>query len=407
MDKISRSDIDAFASSIIYFISSILILSLISSSASFILHWIATALLLFHIYRHYFIQMPLLAFWRIYLLLFYGIISSSILSSYVKSSTTDFQAYVPTSGRIAIGVIGVLVSVISMALLYILPLPKLKPPTGIHHRIGTHTFTVNKSRVMSVQCWFPICESNGSRSSFFGLFDRKALMWTSGHPDHEVAEAIKLFEALSVLNNIPYLAFAHMVLAQTHSHWSDHIEVSLDGKGRKMPVAIYSHGLYGWRQIHHTACELLASHGFIVFAVDHTPDATVSRPHLEPHNSARFDFHREDDGEYGPEYRGFYMKGVERRVNDIVELLDHLQSQSQFANVLALNNVLLWGHSYGGNTCGTTAAYDSRIGGIAMWDSWMFPMPDEARNLGARVPLLALSSELWGPSKVRALIIAA
>ncbi len=52
--------------------------------------------------------------------------------------------------------------------------------------------------------------------------------------------------------------------------------------------------MYGWRQCHHSACELLASHGFIVLAVDHAPDCMVARPVGQGKESVPFN-HRTDE----------------------------------------------------------------------------------------------------------------
>lgn len=39
-----------------------------------------------------------------------------------------------------------------------------------------------------------------------------------------------------------------------------------------------------------SACEKLASEGFVVFSLDHTPDATVARPYKKPLETTKFDF---------------------------------------------------------------------------------------------------------------------
>ena len=69
----------------------------------------------------------------------------------------------------------------------------------------------------------------------------------SGHPIHEIDESLTLLDALSALNGIPRWALSHLTLARRHSEWRDDIEVSATGKSsNKLPIAVCSHGLYGW-----------------------------------------------------------------------------------------------------------------------------------------------------------------
>lgn len=104
------------------------------------------------------------------------------------------------------------------------------------------------------------------------------------------------------------------------------------------PIAVYSHGNYGWRQIATSTFEALASQGFVVFSMDHAPSCLSARPlsnqvlpskppHVlsNPYGYTDFDYLLPKDitpGTLGE--RDFFAGGIDRRVREIQCLLDYL-----------------------------------------------------------------------------------
>jgi len=146
---------------------------------------------------------------------------------------------------------------------------------------------------------------------------------------------------------------------ETHNNNNN---INREKDNEKFSVAIFSHGLYGWRQINHSTCENLASHGYIVFACDHSPDGTLTRPFVRDDDNddssssyTSFDYFC-DMKQFSIEERTFYRNGMNRRVYDLRYLIDYIKSDKFYQLYPELKHRLnhqiihLWGHSYGGGT---------------------------------------------------------
>ena len=397
-------DIAIKVSILLYIISSLVLFSSKKTYSPFIIHWIATFFLCYHITFTVSLTSKLISYWRIILLLIYGIITSSYISrQFYLGIDLHF------SSRIAIGVIGIIISLFTYFIILLLPTPSATKLYGKFQYIGTSSFNITKSddhSEMTVQCWYPKAIDDTNYFDF--LFLRKALLWTSGDPNYESIEISQLIEQLSKLNKIPLIAFQQLGIARTNSYFSKEIKLINFGT-QKFPVVIYSHGLYGWRQIHHTACEQLASFGFIVFAVDHFPDATITRIY-QSLESKPFEYHAPPHHDHTEEYRDYYNNGCDRRNQNIIDLIDYLQTNFELKhlnnqNLLNLNEFYLFGHSYGGATVACAACRDDRIAGVVLLDGWLTALRDKDRLNGSKAPILILSSELWPTSPVSFLIV--
>lgn len=296
------------------------------------LHVAGTALLLYHILSKCNIRWHWLlvgAFWRVYLLTIYAIIST--LSIFILSMNST-MVYIVLN-------IGFFVVIFTLLIIYFLPIP---PPANLHGNyefVGTTCFNIKGNREMTIQVWFPTNSTVVKKST-------KSLLWTSGYPTEEYVELYKLLESLGKLNKFPKLAAQHLLLARTNTSWIEDIVLPKHLEHEKIPIVIMSHGLYGWRQVSHSTCEMLASQGFIVFATDHTPDATISRPYRKVDESEMFN-HFEEDGLSGKPFRDFYHNGMNRRANDIIEIMDYICGKFSEIHQVDTSNIFLFGHSYG------------------------------------------------------------
>lgn len=147
--------------------------------------------------------------------------------------------------------LSVILSLTVYPLLYYFPICLPVKLYGVHKNIGTTSFNLSADpltgKPLSVQCWFPI-------PTGVPLGGSPALLWTSGCPIEQHAECFALLQRLAAMNNIPATFMSHLALTRTNSVYRPSASFLAP---ELMPIAIYSHGLYGWRQGHHTACERL------------------------------------------------------------------------------------------------------------------------------------------------------
>jgi hypothetical protein len=268
-------------------------------------------------------------------------------------------------------------SLISSILLFLFPVPSADKLNGPFKKVGTITFTIplthnqgekemdTYNKELTVQCWFPLDAAKFASSP--DSFMNNALLWTSGNPSSQVEEAYLLLDQIAIRQvKIPPFLSRHLLLSRVNAIWQKSMESvaapvhSTALSEASYPVAVYVHGMYGWRQVHSSCCEKLASQGFIVFACDHAPDAMIGRPisratgALKP--AIRFDFNLPKDCTLQEE-KAFYGKGLYRRIHDIHSLIDFISDKENIGSMfpqlkgqIDLNNINCWGHSFGAAT---------------------------------------------------------
>ncbi len=168
------------------------------------------------------------------------------------------------------------------------------------------------------------------------------------------------------------------------------------------PVVVLSHGWSGFRTLHTDLGELLASHGYIVFGIDHTYGAPVVI--FEDGKEVNFDgeaLPRRDD----PDFLKFAEKFVSTYEKDISFVLDVISKPDENNMDEALRQVLdrdrigLLGHSTGGGAGIKVACMDSRVQGIIGLDPWVEAFPESIVERGIKSPYLFLRSEEWKGQK--------
>lgn len=394
--------------------------------AAGIIVWISVALVL----RSIFLTAPAVRIglhWRACVLYFITISAAIVLA--IRISHPDMLRL---DGMLAMGIIMIILSLLSIPLYVFFPRPAATEPVGPYKLIGSTSFIFNLdpkyknlpenagitfdryNTTLPVQVWFPM---EPAQSTWGRIWEEwvsaRSVLWTSGCPGEEYSESSMLLHHIASNYRLPHAITGHLSLARTNSLWQKdmsrilhHLPSFTDSKGststHRFPIAIYSHGMYGWRQIHTSLCESLASLGFIVIACDHAPDGMVSRPiNGTPADCVPFDFHVPAGAE-GMKEREFYCMGFQRRVRDMTGLLDHITSgamETRFPSLkdkLSYDHICLWGHSFGGGTVMSTTCKDSRPARVATLDGWMYPMPDSLRKRGIqRASILNLTSHLW------------
>ena len=252
----------------------------------------------------------------------------------------DGEGVLPTT----LSVLGVLVALPTLLALWLFPVPGTARLPGPHMCVGTTTVNLPHPEdgpgcVLPVQVWFPARQRTARAGRLCGA--NGAVLWTSGHPTHQLTEARMLLAEVAKMAGLPELIFSHLALARSNAVWVDSSEVaaSLDSHGqqatvhskpgaggivpepRKFKMALYSHGKFGWRQLDSRCCEALASQGCVVFAVDHAPDGALSRP-LGLHNQAQCANFTVEEGASDEREQAYYQVGINRRVKELQHVLD-------------------------------------------------------------------------------------
>ncbi|WP_068621249.1 alpha/beta hydrolase family protein [Paenibacillus tuaregi] len=242
----------------------------------------------------------------------------------------------------------------SVALSLLLPVFQLPKPTG-EFKVGTETlhfvdnsreeiFTKQKGdkRELMVQVWYPAAESGGSG------------------PRPVFPEDPKVFQAYtqgySGYMKLPAAAFDYWKYFKANAYTGAEVRPA----NTPYPVVLLSHGMGVGRILHTSQAENLASHGYIVFAVDHTystvatafPDSRVTG-FLTNQSQERFyeDSHT-------------ILQVWNKDISFIVDQLEKLNTgaiASKFKGKLDINNIGMMGHSFGGATAFEAVYSNPRI----------------------------------------------
>jgi platelet-activating factor acetylhydrolase len=183
-------------------------------------------------------------------------------------------------------------------------------------------------------------------------------------------------------------------------------------EGNALPVVVFSHGLTAMRSAYSLIHCDLASHGYIVAAVEHK-DGSACLSYTKTKS--------EDTGDDGPIYEDKWIEYIKTDVNalplrynqvkqrasemslaldflttlgkgqEFEDLLKNDFDFKQFKDRIDLDHVAAMGHSYGGGTTVVTLANDLRFRcGVAL-DTWMFPVYNEVYDL-VKTPLVFINS---------------
>ena len=329
----------------------------------------------------------ILAHWRVWIL-FISVLLSLILGN-----------------SMILDIVVLIAAVLTLIILILFPISDKKKLTG-EYAVGTYSFNIDiklppdtqlynetQTYALPCQCWYPIRKT---KHNWFGT--SPSILWTSADKTQQLLEAKLLLDHLAFDIKVPKIITQHLMLISTNSTHSSPANIIDLGIDKKLPIAIYSHGLTSFRQMHTSCIEQLASHGFVVFSVDHIPSANCARPYKCLHKSQNFDYRIPGSS---PDERVFFQGGVDRRSKEILLLIDHLATLSQELPI-DMSQIHLFGHSFGAVTQATVASRVPTIKSAVLLDSWMFPMPDADRKRGALASILTISSDIWSVAPYQA-----
>ena len=291
--------------------------------------------------------------------------------------------------RVRRGVLGMVGILVVVAPAWALPVVELPPPTG-PYEVATSSFEIRSPdrledygpspgdyRRVMVQVWYPGVVSEGAEL---------LSPWTA---DLEV-----LGPAVSEILGLPGFFLDYTRYTPSHSY-----RQVTPFQGR-VPVVLYSHG---WRLFRTAAVhqmESLASHGYLVIAVDHTygsaatvfPDGHVARlvPQALP-----------DPEEVGDD--AFELAAVElleTYSDDLRMVIAGLEEGvggpfGSLAYIADLGRLGIYGHSLGGGAAVRTCLLEPVCQVVAALDGWVEPITASEISQELDIPSMFIRSDPW------------
>lgn len=290
--------------------------------------------------------------------------------------------------------VGFLAVLLAAAPPLVFPVPVLPEPGG-PYAIGTMTFQWTDAsrteaynpepdpgnpadqREVMVQLWYPALPEDGQSTAPW--MDRLDIAGPT----------------IAAFLRLPSFFLDHASLVRTNAY----TDAPVDPAGGRYPIVVYSHGWNGFRTVNLNQAEALASHGYVVAAVDHTYGAMVTV--FEDGRVAR---NNPAILPEGPEDAAYYRSAGQLEATyaaDLSFVLDQLAQldsgdlSSPLAGHLDLNRAGLFGHSTGGGAVVLACQQDDRCrAGLGM-DAWLMPLPESAVDMPLAQPFLFMRSEVW------------
>jgi len=275
----------------------------------------------------------------------------------------NFETKTPTTLKIvAIGLSFVFLAGTAF-LAYALPVFRLPKPTG-SYAVGIKYFHFidqnradpfldqsTKKRELMVKVYYP-AQNDASKpySSYFHISLALLRLLTSGY-------------------GMPPFLFDHLTLVNTNAKE----ELDLSDQEQTYPVILFSHGAGTTLEVQTSQSEDLASHGYIVVAIDHTyaSAGTVFPDRIVSAKEATTDFHTTDPAEIITQIMADDVSFVIDQLNEMNEG----KIDSRFTGKLNLDRIGAIGHSVGGAVAYNLAINDSRVKAAIDLDGIVFISP--------------------------------
>ncbi|KAG0575776.1 hypothetical protein KC19_5G030000 [Ceratodon purpureus] len=185
-------------------------------------------------------------------------------------------------------------------------------------------------------------------------------------------------------------------------------------KDGRLPVIIFSHGMWACRTTYTATCIDVASHGYIVVDVEHLDGSAVMAQYHDHKGKQRWVEHAYSDIPFDDVPMSDRSAQLRQRVEEIQKTVDVLQALdqgllSQSSNVikgrtsldvkllqgrLNFNYLGIHGHSFGAATAIATCCVDKRFKCCVAEDVWWAPMEEaDYERVAGNVPVLLLNTE--------------
>ncbi|KAH9570178.1 hypothetical protein CY35_02G027700 [Sphagnum magellanicum] len=187
-----------------------------------------------------------------------------------------------------------------------------------------------------------------------------------------------------------------------------------EGDKQRLPVVIFSHGMWACRTTYSSTCIDVASHGYIVVAVEHLDGSAVMAQYHDHRGKRKWVDHAFADKPFDDTPMAERTKQLRQRVQEIQKVIDVLERLDQgsltqdFNNVtgrvsldtkffqqrLDLNHIAIHGHSFGAATAIVASGVEKRIKCCVGEDVWWSPVEEvDYSRLAGKSPVLLLNTE--------------
>ncbi|SFB62350.1 Platelet-activating factor acetylhydrolase, isoform II [Cohnella sp. OV330] len=272
--------------------------------------------------------------------------------------------------------------VVTAGLLYAFPVFKLPEPKG-EFKVGTQAFhfvdtkreeifdkTRAGKRELMVQVWYPAQAGTGKLAPFI--------------PDS------RILSYMAANYGLPGFTLQHLKYVSSHAYSG--AEVS--SAQTSYPLILANPGFGSSRFLHAAQAENLASHGYIVAAIDHTyntfatefPDGRITTSTTNDLFSSENDYQTESGNR---DKLGKVLTDDVAFALDQFELIQSGQIPSFLKGRVDIDHVGVFGHSIGGATA-YDASYDPRIAVGIDLDGGLYRLRDRE---GLQKPFLFMNSE--------------
>ena len=264
----------------------------------------------------------------------------------------------------------------------------INPVTG-PYSIGTKRFQLidslrtnwyldgyeNTYRNLMIQIWYPAEIQKHNKKSAY-IDNKSALTYTIKNQGYNVPKILT-----NQISNIKC------------NSWDSAKPVS----NEKFPLIIFSHGHGGLRTQNTNQVEELVSHGYIVIAVDHTYDAGFVE-FLDGSTFFSLTARSNDDPIIETPEQFYTRFGY--RVDDIDFIINIAKNFSKYDNdifnLIDIDNIGIFGHSFGGLTSFYSGLYNNSIKSCYALDGWFEPLPDTLLNIDINKPLFHIGQHNKG-----------
>jgi predicted dienelactone hydrolase len=280
---------------------------------------------------------------------------------------------------------------ICTALPIVLPVPKIPSPSG-PYPIGTAIYEMTDHsrqelysdqagpRRFMIQVWYP---------AEIGADDVRA-PW--------MANADIFAPAIADFIRMPSYFLDHLTLVDIPAYQN----AKLATAQKSFPIILFSHGWRGFNAQNSGQALELASHGYVVVAIQHTYGAitTVFQGGIIAPNNPYALPEDEDD----PNYEVVARKLVDQWAGDISFVLDQLNSAGKdpgneagdfFNSSLDFSRIGVYGHSTGGGAAIQFCGTDPRCKAVLGMDPFMRPVSAEVIENGLSQPSFFMFSQIW------------
>ena len=241
-------------------------------------------------------------------------------------------------------------------------------------------------RKIVVQIWYPLNKTEINVSKYLD------------NPEKRIKPISDQFEIVNVSPKLISTLLADLKNINTNSESNADIDSIV--LSQKYPLLLFSHGLGGMRMQNTIQIEELVSHGYVIIAPDHTYDANITifnNGDIAEFKSAEYD----ESIEYTIEdFYSYRIPQINTRSSDLTFIINEIKklkstSNEQLWDIIDLDNIGIFGHSFGGGT-GLVSLYNNNaIDACVALDGWIEPIPNYIVEEGIQKPFLYIGQSKW------------